>query len=93
MKAVSLPASSGQGGSPIRPHPVEPAAAQQLLHRIDTVLDLLARQNTHLAAIGPPAARAVVSCAEMRNITTHHRDDIRAKMDDLKNLERLLARR
>lgn len=32
-----------------------------------------------------------VSCAEVREIAAHHLDDIRAKIADLKKLERLLA--
>ena len=32
------------------------------------------------------------SCREVRRIATHHLDDIRAKISDLRKLERLLAR-
>jgi len=32
------------------------------------------------------------SCADVRNVATRHLDDIRAKIDDLKKLERLLAK-
>lgn len=32
------------------------------------------------------------SCAEVRKIATHHLEDIRAKMSDLRKLERLLAK-
>lgn len=32
------------------------------------------------------------SCREVREIASHHLEDIRAKLDDLKKLERLLAR-
>jgi DNA-binding transcriptional MerR regulator len=33
-----------------------------------------------------------VSCREVREITAHHLQDIRAKLDDLKKLERLLSK-
>ena len=37
---------------------------------------------------GPETA----TCREVREIAAHHLEDIRAKLDDLKKLERLLAR-
>jgi hypothetical protein len=36
--------------------------------------------------------RRKASCAEVRKIAKHHLDDIRAKINDLVKLERLLAR-
>jgi MerR family mercuric resistance operon transcriptional regulator len=32
------------------------------------------------------------TCREVREIAAHHLEDIRAKLDDLRKLERLLAR-
>jgi MerR family mercuric resistance operon transcriptional regulator len=42
-----------------------------------------------LLRLGGPAK---ASCREVREIAAHHLEDIRAKLDDLKKLERLLAR-
>jgi MerR family mercuric resistance operon transcriptional regulator len=42
-----------------------------------------------LLALGAPAR---ASCADVREIAAHHLDDVRAKIADLRRLERLLAR-
>jgi MerR family transcriptional regulator, mercuric resistance operon regulatory protein len=42
-----------------------------------------------LLRLGGPAK---ASCHEVRKIAAHHLEDIRAKLDDLKKLERLLAK-
>jgi MerR family mercuric resistance operon transcriptional regulator len=44
--------------------------------------------RTLLRLGGPEKA----SCREVREIAAHHLEDIRAKLDDLKKLERLLAK-
>jgi MerR family transcriptional regulator, mercuric resistance operon regulatory protein len=38
------------------------------------------------------AAAGKASCADVREIATHHLDDVRAKMADLAKLERILAK-
>jgi len=42
-----------------------------------------------LLALGGPGK---ASCADVRKVAAHHLDDIRAKIGDLKRLERLLAK-
>jgi MerR family mercuric resistance operon transcriptional regulator len=39
-----------------------------------------------------PGGPEKASCREVRRIAAHHLDDIRAKISDLRKLERLLAR-
>jgi MerR family transcriptional regulator, mercuric resistance operon regulatory protein len=54
--------------------------ARELGFRLDDIRTLL--------ALGAPAK---ASCADVREIAAHHLDDIRAKIADLRKLERLLA--
>jgi MerR family transcriptional regulator, mercuric resistance operon regulatory protein len=55
--------------------------ARELGFRLDDIRTLL--------ALGAPAK---ASCADVREIALHHLDDIRAKIADLRKLERLLAK-
>jgi MerR family mercuric resistance operon transcriptional regulator len=55
--------------------------ARELGFRLDDIRALL--------ALGAPAK---ASCADVREIAAHHLDDIRAKIADLRKLERLLAK-
>src|SRR5882724_1394257 len=54
--------------------------ARELGFRLDDIRTLL--------ALGAPTK---ASCADVRQIAAHHLDDIRAKIADLRKLERLLA--
>ena len=55
--------------------------ARELGFRLDDIRTLL--------TLGAPGK---ASCADVRVIATHHRDDIRAKIADLRKLERLLTK-
>jgi MerR family mercuric resistance operon transcriptional regulator len=55
--------------------------ARELGFRLDDIRALL--------ALGAPAK---ASCADVRGVAAHHLDDIRAKIADLRKLERLLAK-
>ena len=55
--------------------------ARELGFRLDDIRTLL--------ALGAPAK---ASCADVHEIAAHHLDDIRAKIADLRKLERLLAK-
>jgi MerR family transcriptional regulator, mercuric resistance operon regulatory protein len=55
--------------------------ARELGFRLDDIRALL--------ALGAPAK---ASCADVRTVAAHHLDDIRAKIADLRKLERLLAK-
>jgi len=81
------------------PPPPRTASGRRVYGETDLRLLVFIRRSRELG-FSPDEIRALVrlgapgtaSCSEVKEIATHHLEDIRAKLGDLKKLERLLAK-